>query len=333
MTQVVGEVTPPAAGPRGWQPGLLQPGVAASLAPEYLDGRAPEVQRAGRPLAPATGVQYYHVPPLKKPMWKWHIPTYFWLGGLGSGAFLLATIASLLRQREDEAAIRAGRYVALASMLISPILLAEDLGRPERAHHMFRILKTRSMMNVGAFFLAALGGLTGLSAVLQLLSDLLGAGAKAGLQRASGWLGVVGAPVAIFVGTYTGALLSATSIALWAKTRLFLAPVFFASALATGAAAIGLAIPADPNHHGYISEHHAFGQRQQPAGDYAEDLAASMLATVLGVPFDPEQAWDQRKEQWLLSGEIVKTMNISCTAEAQDDGRWVTVVSAVVFCG
>ena len=99
------------------------------------------------------------------------------------------------------------------------------------------------------------------------------------------------------------------------------------------AAAIGLAIPADLSHHGYISEHHAFGQRQQSAGDYAEDLAASMLATVLGVPFDPEQAWDQRREQWLLSGDIVKTTHMSCTAEAQDDGRWVTAVSALIFCG
>ncbi len=99
------------------------------------------------------------------------------------------------------------------------------------------------------------------------------------------------------------------------------------------AASIGLAIPADPSHHGYISEHHAFGQRQQSAGEYAEDLAASMLATVLGVPFDPEQAWDQRKEQWLLSGDIVRTMNISSTAEAQDDGRWVTALSALIFCG
>lgn len=98
-------------------------------------------------------------------------------------------------------------------------------------------------------------------------------------------------------------------------------------------ASIGLAIPADPAHHGYISEHHAFGVRKQKAGDYAEDLAASMLATVLGVPFDPDQAWDERKEQWKLSGEIVKSTNVSCTAEAQDDGRWVTVISAVVFCG
>ncbi len=98
-------------------------------------------------------------------------------------------------------------------------------------------------------------------------------------------------------------------------------------------ASIGLAIPADPTHYGYISEHHAFGQRSEPAGDYAEDLAASMLATVLGVEFDPDQAWDERREQWLLSGEIVRTMNVSCTAEAEDDGRWVTVISAVVFCG
>jgi arginine decarboxylase len=98
-------------------------------------------------------------------------------------------------------------------------------------------------------------------------------------------------------------------------------------------ASVGLAIPADASHHGYISEHHAFGVGRQRAGDYAEDLAASMLATVLGVPFDPDQAWDERREQWKVSGEIVKTTNISSTAEAQDDRLWVTVVSAVVFCG
>ena len=97
-------------------------------------------------------------------------------------------------------------------------------------------------------------------------------------------------------------------------------------------ASIGLAIPANPEQYGYIAEHHAFGMRRDAAGDYAEDLAASMLATVLGVPFDPDQAWDERKEQWKLSGKIVKTRNTSCTAEAHDDGKWITVLSAVVFC-
>ncbi len=103
------------------------------------------------------------------------------------------------------------------------------------------------------------------------------------------------------------------------------------SRLAT--ASIGLAIPKDPNHYGYISEHHAFGMPKGPAGDYAEDLAATMLATVLGVPFDPDEAWDERREQWKLSGEIVKSTNISCTAKAATDGKWVTVVSVLAFCG
>ncbi|MFQ5704103.1 MAG: pyruvoyl-dependent arginine decarboxylase [Gemmatimonadales bacterium] len=98
-------------------------------------------------------------------------------------------------------------------------------------------------------------------------------------------------------------------------------------------ASIGLAVPADPKHYGYISEHHGFGIGKRESGDYAEDLAASMLATVLGVEFDPEQAWDDRRERWLLSGKIVRTTNISCTAEARNDGRWVTVISALVFCG
>ncbi len=99
------------------------------------------------------------------------------------------------------------------------------------------------------------------------------------------------------------------------------------------AAAIGLARPKDRDHYGYISEHHAFGQSEETAGDYAEDLAASMLASVLGIPFDPETAWDERKEQWLLGGEIVETQNHTVVAEAPEDGRWVTVVAATVFCG
>lgn len=99
------------------------------------------------------------------------------------------------------------------------------------------------------------------------------------------------------------------------------------------AASVGLARPKDREHYGYISEHHAFGQSEERAGDYAEDLAASMLASVLGIPFDPETAWDERKEQWLMGGEIVETQNHTIVAEAPEEGRWVTVVAATVFCG
>jgi arginine decarboxylase len=97
------------------------------------------------------------------------------------------------------------------------------------------------------------------------------------------------------------------------------------------AASIGLAIPADPNHYGYISEHHTYGQKEEIAGDYAEDLAASMLATTLGVPFDPNQAWDERRAVYLMSGDIVKTRNVTQTAECGPDGLWTTVVAACVY--
>lgn len=98
-------------------------------------------------------------------------------------------------------------------------------------------------------------------------------------------------------------------------------------------ASVGLAVAESMEQYGYISEHHAFGQSERVAGDYAEDLAASMLATTLGIPFDPEEAWDVRREQWRLAGKIVETQNHTIVAEGPEDGEWVTVVSAAVFCG
>ena len=98
-------------------------------------------------------------------------------------------------------------------------------------------------------------------------------------------------------------------------------------------ASVGLATPAERSRYGYISEHHAHGQSAKAMGDYAEDLAAQMLATVLGADFNPEEAWDERKEQWRLSGLVVNSMNHTVVAEGPENGRWVTVVSAAVVCG
>jgi len=96
------------------------------------------------------------------------------------------------------------------------------------------------------------------------------------------------------------------------------------------AVSVGIAIPKDCTHHGYISEHHAFGQDEKQAGDYAEDLAAGMLASTLGVEFDLDKAYDERKEQYLVGGQIVDTRNWTQTALGED-GLWTTVLSAVVF--
>ncbi len=97
------------------------------------------------------------------------------------------------------------------------------------------------------------------------------------------------------------------------------------------AASVGLAIPKDRSQHGYLSEHHGFGQRDTAAGDYAEDLAASMLATILGVEFDPDQSWNEKKEIWKISGRIVKTRNITQSAIGDKSGMWTTVVAAAIF--
>jgi arginine decarboxylase len=97
------------------------------------------------------------------------------------------------------------------------------------------------------------------------------------------------------------------------------------------AASIGIAIPKDPNQYGYLSEHHSFGERDDVAADYAEDLAASMLATILGVDFDPDASWDQRKEIWQICGQIFKTRNITQSALGDKNGLWTTTVAAAVF--
>jgi arginine decarboxylase len=97
------------------------------------------------------------------------------------------------------------------------------------------------------------------------------------------------------------------------------------------ATSIGLARPVDDTLHGYLSEHHSTGETAQKAGDYAEDMAMEMLATTLGLPNDPILTWDQREEQWMLSGKIYKTQNITQSAEGHKDGLWTTVISAAIL--
>ncbi len=96
-------------------------------------------------------------------------------------------------------------------------------------------------------------------------------------------------------------------------------------------AAIGAAVPKRKTNYGYLSEHHAYGETAKASGEYAEDLAATMLATTLGIPFDPEQAWDERKQVYRASGHIIKTRNICQSAAGNKEGLWTSVVAAAVF--
>ena len=97
------------------------------------------------------------------------------------------------------------------------------------------------------------------------------------------------------------------------------------------AASLGVAQPADDTQYGYLSEHHPFGETDEKAGEYAEDLAATMLATTLGLEFDPNTAWDEREKIYKMSGKIVKTFNITQSAEGDKNGLWTSVLAAAVL--
>jgi arginine decarboxylase len=96
-------------------------------------------------------------------------------------------------------------------------------------------------------------------------------------------------------------------------------------------ASIGCAIPAEKKQYGYLSEHHSFGETHEKSGDYVEDLAASMLASTSGIKFDPDEAWDSRRQAFRLSGKIVRTANVTQTARGDKNGKWTSVVAAAVF--
>ncbi len=94
---------------------------------------------------------------------------------------------------------------------------------------------------------------------------------------------------------------------------------------------IGLARPSDPSMYGYISEHHGYGMTREQSGDYAEDLAASMLASTLGIEFDSDAAWNERKRVYETSNLIIDSKSITAYAEGDASGRWTCVVAAAVF--
>ena len=97
------------------------------------------------------------------------------------------------------------------------------------------------------------------------------------------------------------------------------------------AAGVGLALPADKSMFGYLSEHHSFGESEEIAGEYTEELAAEMLATTLNVEFDPDRSWDEKKQIYRLSNKIVRTANVTQSAVGDKRALWTTVIASAVL--
>jgi formate-dependent nitrite reductase membrane component NrfD len=170
-------------------------------------------------------------PIMKPPVWTWEVPLYFWFGGIAAGSSFVALACDL---GGDHRSARTARKVAVAALLPSPPLLIMDLGRPARFLNMLRVFKPRSPMNMGAWCLTVFGAL-GTGAVV---ADELK------LRRTARVVGGANAVVGGYLGSYTGVLLAATGVPLWARSRLFLGPIFVSTATATGAAACRLALVA-----------------------------------------------------------------------------------------
>jgi formate-dependent nitrite reductase membrane component NrfD len=170
-------------------------------------------------------------PVMKPPVWTWEVPLYFWFGGIAAGSSFVALACDLAG---DERSAATARKVALAALGPSPVLLILDLGRPERFYNMLRIFKPRSPMSMGAWALTAFGNL----AAAAVGADLLGR------RKTARALGAANAVVGGYLGSYTGVLLAATAVPVWARSRLFLGPIFVSTATATGAAACRLVLSA-----------------------------------------------------------------------------------------
>jgi len=188
---------------------------------------------------------YYDVSLLKPPVWKWEIASYFFLGGISGGAYMLSRIAKHFGGEAYRDLARAGAYVAAGTLLPCPPLLIHDLGDPKRFHHMLRVWKPSSPMNVGTWTLTAYSGPAMLAAVDEWARSRPGRERSAVSNLLRPFVVAVsdaaGVPLSLMLIGYTGVLLSATSNPLWSKNP-WLGPMFTASAVSSGAAAVQLAL-------------------------------------------------------------------------------------------
>jgi formate-dependent nitrite reductase membrane component NrfD len=194
---------------------------------------------------------YYGLPLIKKAHWGWQIILYFFLGGMSGGSYLVATLADFLGSRKDASLIRAGRYLAFVCVLLSPILLIWDLGRPERFHHMLRVIKLRSPMSLGTWALSSFGLGAGLTTAYQMahdgLLDWLPFFPRLFKALPVKLIELMGSFFGVFVGSYTGLLLAATAVPIWARAKHILGPLFLTSGLSTALAGLSLILSLSPD--------------------------------------------------------------------------------------
>jgi hypothetical protein len=179
---------------------------------------------------------YYGTALLKPPVWTWEIPVYFFVGGAAGSASLIAAVARTAGA--GDALVRDARWVAAVGAALSPPLLISDLGRPERFLNMLRVFKLQSPMSVGAWTLVAFSNAAAAAAFADLVRRRTNGRVTATVVADAA--GVLAAASGLVLSTYTGVLLGATAIPVWAKQARLLPVHFGVSGLGSAVAALEL---------------------------------------------------------------------------------------------
>jgi len=266
---------------------------------------------------------YRNVPILARPTWGHLISAYFFFGGVSSGAFTLGSLAMVGGGARRRPLSRAAHVVSLIALLPCPPLLIADLGKPARFHHMLRIFKPSSPMNLGAWTLTAHGGFSAMTVLVDLAhADKLPILGPLGRRVPESLLAVGGIPTALALGGYTGVLLGATSVPVWSTSPL-LGALFMASSLSTGLAAANLAVTlSGPGKEG----------AKRPLSALGFTFAAVELALLLGYLLTSGEAAKPllQGRHGRLLGEAAAALGISAALDAIHSRRPVAPRSTSV---
>ena len=266
----------------------------------------------GQPSITAMGSEmrsYYGRPIVKEPTWTWEIPTYFFTGGLAGAS---AVLSSAARVSGNETLARRALYIGALADLVSPVLLISDLGRPERFHHMLRVVKPTSPMNLGSWVLLVSGGASTTAALLQLLDKLRPVRIAASIAAA-----LAGPPLA----TYTGVLVADTAIPVWHEGRHELPWIFGASAAASAGAAASIFTPtrdAGP------------ARRVAVAGVLAEGALMQAMELRLGKVGEVYHQGEAGKLSWAAKG--LSVAGAALLAKRGRQSRTSAVVGGAMVC-
>lgn len=254
---------------------------------------------------------YYDVPMLKRSPWKWEIAGYFFFGGLSGGAYLLARLAERFGGRRTRDVTRFGTAVAALSVLPCAPLLIKDLGDMSRFHHMLRVFKPESPMNLGTWTLTTYSGAAALALLRELLRhDELRPAAKtrlaAAMERNPMLIAAVdgaGIPAALLMTSYTGVLLSCTATPIWTRNA-WLAPLFASSAMSTGAAAIELSL-ACCNSGDKSDRSRRVLKRISAAARVAEGVTLAGYVRSAGEAAKPLISGNSSRHTWVAAGALI----------------------------